>query len=67
MAWYKTVTEFSFEDEKGKIKKTKVSALVEAETPTEAEAKTYKNAETKGYDDFKVVSSGITNFVDVIY
>lgn len=65
MSKYWTVTvQFETEDNKGRVKKTKETYLVDAMSATEAEAAVYK--ELDGESDFEVVRAAQSNILRVI-
>jgi hypothetical protein len=65
MSKYWTVTvQFETEDNKGRVKKTKETYLVDAMSATEAEAAVYK--ELEGESNFEVVRAGQSSILRVI-
>ena len=63
--FYNVKTVWMDEDEKGKAKKVRESYLIEAVSPTDAEAITTKEYGTS-VSDFEVLSITKTNYVDVL-
>lgn len=57
---------FRTEDEKGKVKKVNVKYLVDAQSPTEAEARTTQHLIDEGENDFEVKATKESKIVEVI-
>jgi hypothetical protein len=67
MKFFQVKVQFSSEDDKGKTKKQNVSYLVDAETVTEAEARTIQYLVERGEEAFEVksaVGSAIAEVID---
>lgn len=57
---------FSIEDEKGKVKKTNVKYLVDAQSPTEAEARITQKLIDDGETDFEVKDTKESKIFEVV-
>ena len=66
MSYFSVKVQFRTEDDKGKIKKENVSYLVDAQSVTEAEARTVKYLTEQGEDDFEVKSAGSSKIIEVL-
>lgn len=67
MAYYSVKVQYKDEDEKGKIKKVNSVVLVDAISPTEAEAKTVKHLATAGETrDYEIKSASESKIAEVI-
>jgi hypothetical protein len=65
--YYQTKVQFTQEDEKsGKQRKVSELHLVDAISPTEAEAKITKYLTTQGYDDFEVTGAVQSKILSVV-
>ena len=65
MNYWQVVAQFERINEKGRVQKIKESYLVDAQTGTEEEAKTYKFLETQGETDFKIIRLSESNIIKV--
>ena len=65
MNYWQVVAQFERINEKGRVQKIKESYLVDAQTGTESEAKTYKFLETQGETDFKIIRLSESNIIKV--
>lgn len=66
MQYFQVKVQFIVEDAKGKLKKTKVSYLVDAMAVTEAEARMVKYLTDRGENEFEVKSVSESNISAVI-
>lgn len=66
MQYFTVKVEFKVEDDKGKIKKQNVLYLVDAQTVTEAEARTVKYLTDQGEDDFDIKSASSSKILEVL-
>ena len=66
MQYFQVKVEFKVEDDKGKIKRQNVLYLVDAQTVTEAEARTVKYLTDQLEDDFEVKSAGSSKIIEVL-
>ena len=66
MQYFQVKVEFKIEDDKGKIKRQNVLYLVDAQTVTEAEARTVKYLTDNGEDDLEVKSAGASKIIEVL-
>ena len=66
MQYFQVKVEFKVEDEKGKIKRQNVLYLVDAQSVTEAEARTVKHLTEQGEDEFEVKSAGSSKIIEVL-
>jgi len=64
--WYDVNVEFEIESDDGKIKTVKETYLVNALSPTEAEANFNKFAEERQFHDFRVKKAVEKKYIDVI-
>ena len=65
MNYWQVDVQFERINEKGRVQKIKESYLVDAQTGTEAEAKTYKFLEAQAETDFKIIRLSESNIVKV--
>ena len=65
MNYWQVVAQFERINDKGRVQKIKESYLVDAQTGTEAEAKTYKFLESQGETDFKIVRLSESRIIKV--
>jgi hypothetical protein len=66
MQYFQVKVEFKIEDDKGKIKRQSYLYLVDAQSVTEAEARTVKYLTEQGEDDFEVKSVGASKIIEVL-
>jgi hypothetical protein len=66
MQYFQVKVEFKIEDDKGKIKRQSYLYLVDAQSVTEAEARTVKYLTEQGEDDFEVKSAGASKIIEVL-
>jgi Fe-S cluster assembly iron-binding protein IscA len=66
MQYFQVKVEFKVEDDKGKIKRQNVLYLVDAQSVTEAEARTVKYLTEQGEDDFEVKSASASKILEVL-
>jgi hypothetical protein len=66
MKYFQVKVEFKIEDDKGKIKRQSYIYLVDAQSVTEAEAKTVKHLFLQGEDEFEVKSAGASKIIEVL-
>ena len=66
MQYFQVKVEFRVEDDKGKIKKQNVLYLVDAQSVTEAEARTVKYLTDQGEDEFEVKSASASKILEVL-
>lgn len=66
MQYFTVKVEFKVEDDKGKIKRQNVLYLVDAQSVTEAEARTVKYLTEQGEDDFEVKSASSSKILEVL-
>ena len=64
--YFQVKVQFTVEDGKGKIKKQNVLYLVDAQSVTEAEAKTVKHLVDAGEQEFEVTAASASNIASVI-
>jgi hypothetical protein len=65
--FFNVKVEFTTEDDKGKQKKQKVTYLVDAQSVTEAEARTVKYLSEAGENEFEVKSATEAKIAEVIF
>ena len=65
MNYWQVVAQFERINDKGRVQKIKESYLVDAQTGTEAEAKTYKLLESQGETDFKIIRLSESRIIKV--
>lgn len=66
MSYFSVKVQFRTEDDKGKIKKENVSYLVDAQSVTEAEARTVQFLTERGEQAFEVKAASQSQFAQVI-
>jgi hypothetical protein len=66
MQYFTVKVEFKVEDDKGKIKRQNVLYLVDAQTVTEAEARTVKYLTDNGEDDFDIKAASSSKILEVL-
>ncbi len=66
MQYFQVKVQFTYEDEKGKVKKQNVNYLVDAQSVTEAEARTVKYLTDRDEQQFEVKSASEAKIFEVI-
>lgn len=66
MQYFQVKVEFKIEDDKGRIKRQNYVYLVDAQSVTEAEARTVKYLREQGEEDFEVKSAGASKILEVL-
>ena len=66
MQYFQVKVSFTVEDSKGKVKKQNILYLVDAQSVTEAEARTIEFLTEAGEQDFEVKAAGESAIVQVI-
>ena len=66
MEYFQVKVQFTVEDSKGKVKKQNVNYLVDAQSVTEAEARTVEYLNAHGELEFEVKSASESKIYDVI-
>ena len=64
--FFQVKVQFTVEDSKGKVKKQNVNYLVDAQSVTEAEARTVQYLVSRGEDEFEVKSASEAKIAEVI-
>ena len=66
MSYFQVKVEFKTEDDKGRIKRQSYLYLVDAQSVTEAEARTVKYLTDQGEDEFEVKSASASKILEVL-
>ena len=66
MKYFQVKVEFKTEDDKGRIKRQSYLYLVDAQSVTEAEARTVKYLRDKSEEDFEIKSAGSSKILEVL-
>ena len=66
MQYFNVKVQFKIEDENGKVKKQSVNYLVDAQSVTEAEARTVEYLTAKGEQVFEVKAASESKIAEVI-
>ena len=66
MRYYQVKVEFKTEDDKGRIKRQSYMYLVDAQSVTEAEARTVKYLREQSEEDFEIKSAGASKILEVL-
>jgi hypothetical protein len=66
MKYYQVKVEFKTEDDKGRIKRQSYLYLVDAQSVTEAEARTVKYLRDQSEEDFEIKSAGASKILEVL-
>ena len=66
MKYFQVKVEFKTEDDKGKIKRQSYMYLVDAQSVTEAEARTVKYLREQSEEDFEIKSAGSSKILEVL-
>jgi len=66
MRYYQVKVEFKTEDDKGRIKRQSYLYLVDAQSVTEAEARTVKYLRDQSEEDFEIKSAGSSKILEVL-
>jgi hypothetical protein len=64
--FFQVKVQFTTEDDRGKVKKQNVNYLVDAQSVTEAEARTVQYLVSRGEDEFEVKSASEAKIAEVI-
>ena len=65
-SYFQVKVQFTVEDSKGKVKKQNVLYLVDAQSVTEAEARTVQFLESQGEQEFEVKAASESPIVQVV-
>jgi hypothetical protein len=66
MKYFQVKVEFKTEDDKGRIKRQSYLYLVDAQSVTEAEARTVKYLRDQSEEDFEIKSAGSSKILKVL-
>ena len=66
MDYFTVKVEFKTEDDKGRIKRQSYMYLVDAQSVTEAEARTVKYLREQSEEDFEIKSAGASKILEVL-
>jgi hypothetical protein len=66
MQYFQVKVEFKIEDDKGRVKRQSYLYLVDAQSVTEAEARTVTYLREQGEEDFEVKSAGASKILEVL-
>jgi Fe-S cluster assembly iron-binding protein IscA len=66
MKYFQVKVEFKTEDDKGRIKRQSYLYLVDAQSVTEAEARTVKYLREQSEEDFEIKSAGSSKILEVL-
>jgi hypothetical protein len=66
MKYFQVKVEFKTEDDKGRIKRQSYLYLVDAQSVTEAEARTVKYLRDQSEEDFEIKSAGSSKILEVL-
>ena len=66
MQYFQVKVEFKLEDDKGRVKRQSYLYLVDAQSVTEAEARTVTYLREQGEEDFEVKSAGASKILEVL-
>jgi Fe-S cluster assembly iron-binding protein IscA len=66
MKYFQVKVEFKTEDDKGRIKRQSYLYLVDAQSVTEAEARTVKYLKDQSEEDFEIKSAGSSKILEVL-
>jgi Fe-S cluster assembly iron-binding protein IscA len=66
MKYFQVKVEFKTEDDKGRIKHQSYLYLVDAQSVTEAEARTVKYLRDQSEEDFEIKSAGASKILEVL-
>ena len=66
MKYFQVKVEFKTEDDKGRIQRQSYLYLVDAQSVTEAEARTVKYLRDQSEEDFEIKSAGSSKILEVL-